>query len=1015
MPAPQETDVQDMPVQPPVDQPILNSPYYEPKEFWQYVGGKADKAPGRRIASYHWTTQKTGSAQQEMFASDQGADDLPLVNALREDLTKWRKSNYQNATPVTKELLRHWSDKDRKRRLFFCQLEAVETVIYLAEIVASNRRTQFKARVTHEEYQKLIGGQKPVLADQLAEDAEFYPSLADQPADASLAPLIRYGCKMATGSGKTVVMAMIITWAFCNRGRQPADPRFPQKVLVMAPNLTVRERLSVLRPDNPTGNYYDEFDMVPSTLRPLMNQGKVVVLNWHKLAKESPHAEGGSTYQVVDKGEESPEAFAVRVLKDLSAQPGDQLMVLNDEAHHAYRPKIDDVKAADKKKEKSVEVEKVSTDDLNEATIWVDGLDRLNEALDLQMVVDLSATPFYLQGTGHIPGSPFAWLVSDFGLVDAIESGITKIPRLPVSDTTGQPDPQFFRLWDHIKDNVSPSEKVRGKPTPEAVWREANSAIKILASQWKERFDSHQKAKPGQEFIPPVIIVVCDNVNIAQYFFEQISGQVTHIEETTVKGKKKKTSHTSYNPSQLFEELRNSENQTVTLRIDSDLLNKAEAGDSGSKQNEAERLRSQIANVGERGTEGEQIRCVVSVQMLTEGWDANNVTQILGLRAFGSQLLCEQVVGRGLRRMSYDFDPETEMLSEEYVDVYGIPFSVIPYKGRQTDAPAPEDKPKQHVQALPIRQMMRIEFPYVDGYTMEFKEPKIHCRFDDIDPLTINIREAPTEVFVMPQVGIRDGSITSIDFETQKQDKQAYYDEWHLQKIQFMMAQYIANILTDQYEEFQAYSRHVLFPQIVNIVEEFCESKVDYHGEDKRELAIERYFRLAVEKLLGAIRPGAVDNEAAPKILPRINRFTPKGSSDEVNFFTTRPCAPTTKSHVDQVVLDAETCEKCATYHLEASDAVDYYLRVDKSGFRIPYELLGVAHLYHPDFIVKLANGVNLVLEIKGFEREEDKAKHEAARRWCEAVSNWGKMGKWQFHVSKEPNQIQANLNTLNK
>ena len=190
MPATDETEVQDIPVQPPVDQPILNSPYYEPKEFWQYVGGKAHKAPGRRIASYHWTTQRTGSAQAEMFSSDQGADDLPLVNALREDLKKWRQSNYQNATPVTKELLRHWSDKGRKRRLFFCQIEAVETVIYLAEIVASNRRTQFKAKVTHEEYQKLTRGIRPDIAEQTVNE-DFFPTLADQPAVASLAPLIR--------------------------------------------------------------------------------------------------------------------------------------------------------------------------------------------------------------------------------------------------------------------------------------------------------------------------------------------------------------------------------------------------------------------------------------------------------------------------------------------------------------------------------------------------------------------------------------------------------------------------------------------------------------------------------------------------------------------------------------------------------------------------------------------------------------------------------------------------------
>ena len=146
---------------------------------------------------------------------------------------------------------------------------------------------------------------------------------------------------MATGSGKTVVMAMLIAWAFCNRGKVPSDERFPRAALIVCPNLTIKERLQVLRPES-SENYYNEFELIPTKLRPLLNSGKVLVTNWHQFAPESPHSEGGSTYAVVDKGEETPDAFAKRVLGELYERA--PIMVLNDEGHHAYRPAATDEK-----------------------------------------------------------------------------------------------------------------------------------------------------------------------------------------------------------------------------------------------------------------------------------------------------------------------------------------------------------------------------------------------------------------------------------------------------------------------------------------------------------------------------------------------------------------------------------------------------------------------------------------------------------------------------------------------
>ena len=163
-----------------------------------------------------------------------------------------------------------------------------------------------------------------------------------------------------------------------------------------------------------------------------------------------------------------------------------------------------------------------------DATVWVAGLDTINAACGVRFCVDLSATPFYIHGSGHTEGTPFPWLVSDFGLVDAIESGITKIPRLPVSDTTGRPEPKYFRLWRAVNDRLKPSEFLPGrakKPKPEVVYREAQDALKTLASQWKERYEYIQEASDAKDKTPPVMIIVCDNTDIAEMFFRKISGE----------------------------------------------------------------------------------------------------------------------------------------------------------------------------------------------------------------------------------------------------------------------------------------------------------------------------------------------------------------------------------------------------------------------------------------------------------------------------------------------------------
>ena len=718
----------------------------------------------------------------------------------------------------------------------------METVIYLAEIRMGGKRTQFTPRFADADLAKLV----------------------DAPPDEGLSALTRLGCKMATGSGKTVVMAMLIAWAFCNRGQFPSDERFPSAVLAVCPNLTIRERLQVLRPDNPA-NYYEQFDLVPSQLRRFLHGGRVLITNWHQFAPESEHSEGGRSYAVVNKGPESADAFARRILGDLYGRG--PVMVLNDEGHHAYRP----LGADAPQKGMSAAERREARSQNEEATVWVQGLDKINRSAGIRFCVDLSATPFYIKGSGHPEGSPFPWLVSDFSLVDAIESGIVKIPRLPVDDTTGRPEPRYFRLWKSIVDELQPGDRLpgrAGRPKPEVIYEKAESALQTLAGQYEQRFEQIRDSSEGQDKTPPVMIIVCDNTDIAEVFYEKISGETKRevVDEdggAKRKGRRRKNIVTDYREGAVFPDLfSNEEDARRTLRIDSKLLADAESGKAaGSAKQAADDLRRIVDTVGKPGEPGERLRCVVSVQMLNEGWDANNVTHILGLRAFESQLLCEQVVGRGLRRMDYTPDPETGRLREEYVDVYGIPFSVIPYKGRPTKAKAPEDKPQNHVHAMPERERLEIRFPVVEGYTFALKKNLIKADVADMESLHVEPSHEPTAVFVKPRVGYELGEPTLFgpgDFENQ--DREAFYATTHIQQIKFHIAHRVVDGLLGlgdgpNVRKDIVASRHQLFPQVYRYVDEYVQTRVRFEGVNPCELGLERYIKLVYERLLIAIQP----------------------------------------------------------------------------------------------------------------------------------------------------------------
>ena len=1009
-----------IPIQP-VENPILCSPYKEPDQHWLYDTntGIPSKMTGRRPASYWFKSERTGSSQMSLLAEEE-RDDLPLVNALREDVRRWRASGWESASETTKKLLRHWWREDRFRRLFFCQVESVETIIYLREILAQGKKLRWTPKLSLVEFGILAEGRNPRPAEWVTHIAQ-HPKLADIPNEPGLNPISRYACKMATGSGKTVVMTMLIAWAFCNRGTKPGDPRFPRRALVVCPNLTIKERLQVLRPGDPD-NYYDRFDIVPSSLRPELAKGKVLVTNWHWLAPESETQNvGGVT--IIRRGPESPEAFAKNRLGDL--WDDEPLMVMNDEGHHAYRPAP---------VSESVKLTAEEKAEREEATVWVTGLDKINAACGIAFCIDMSATPFYIQGSGYPEGSPFPWIVSDFSLVDAIESGITKIPRLPAMDNTGRPDPKYFKLWEHITKNLKAGEKLNGgKPKPEVVYRKAEDALLTLASEWKEKFDLIQNAYPGQDRTPPVMIVVCDNTDIAEHFYRMISGEELiavdlpdeedEEEEETPKRKKKKAKPQKQYGQGLkgFPELWNRKGAEVTLRIDSNLLAAAESEDpKATRKDAAEELRKIVSTVGRAGEAGEHIRCVVSVNMLNEGWDSNTVTHILGLRAFLSQLLCEQVVGRGLRRMDYTPDPVTGLLTEEYVDIFGVPFSLIPFKGRKPGGGNPsEDRPKHEVIALPNRKTFEIRFPIVEGYVVSLKRNFIECDVCKVERTELNPWNTPTAAFVRPQVGYQvghPGDHGGFGFELL--DRQTYYNSVHPQMIEFEITREVVRELTEAAhpgkERLRRESRSVLFPQVLRIVQRYITERVVFNGLHRCEVGLQTYAQRIIGLLIAAIAPD--DQKGETPLLPRLNRYKPIGSSASVHFKTVKPVQVTEASHINFVACDTDTWEQAAMFQLEKlaqEGIVLSYVRNDRLEFNIPYEFYGNPQVYEPDFIVRLQNSLHLVLEIKGQSREENEAKHQAARRWVTAVNHWGRLGKWDFLVCRDPQRLGEGIKKI--
>jgi type III restriction enzyme len=790
---------------------------------------------------------------------------------------------------------------------FFCQMEAVETAIWLTE--APDHEKQ---------------------GIDIQSDGSLWQRLC---------------LKLATGTGKTVVMAMLIAWQTLNKIASPRDNRFSKNILIIAPGLTVRDRLQVLLPQS-GDNFYQEFNIVDSVMWQELLQARIIVTNWHILA---PYNENYGP-KVIKKGPESPEAFFRRVLPDFGN--AENILLINDEAHHCHRASPDE-----------------DDETVEEATIWISGIDRIHEARGVLKCFDLTATPFKPTGKNNQGEMLFSWIVSDFSLNDAIESGLVKTPKVAVRDDSMVGSDLKSKLF-HIYPDVKEDLNRRAEPN-EGLPDLVINAVNILGGDWLKIRGDWINQNPPRE-TPPVLIMICNRTETAARLEYSIKNGYFSVEELSDSGR--------------------------MLRIDQDALDKIESGELNiAKKEMIIGQREMFNTVGKKGRSGADIQCVIGVNMLSEGWDARTVTHILGLRAFSSQLLCEQVIGRGLRRISYDINEETGLYDPEYVTVFGVPFTFLPVE--QKSGTPREEKPKTKIQPLPGRMDKEIIWPHVlrVDYKLNYF---IEMDWSKISPLTLSAEDTPTAVEVAPVIDGKPKFDQLSEIDLEKLAEQHRLQKFLLQGAVRMHEQFGKNWPGDS-------GSHI--NQAFKILEEFINSdKLDikmplFYGTEKlRNILIALNMNKIINHVGNAIRSTSL--EAPALILDPVRPV--RSTATSMIWYTTKPTQPIQKSQISHIVTDSGWEKVGFEFERDRIQGIEAWVKNDHLGFEIYYLWQGQTKTYFPDFIIRFTGNRYLILEIKGQIKEQDKAKWQAATEWVSAVNADGNFGTWEFKVLDDPKNL---------
>ena len=926
---------------------IINSPFEAPAQHWeQAAAGKGlVLQQGRRPAGYELYDTRNNTRR---------VVPLNMVNQIRTRVDDWRAAGYIGVTSITRQLLEHWHARGewvpeetrwvggpRQNPFYFCQLEAIETLIWWVEGSA-----EFKQGIN-------VPG-----------DGGAWERLCN---------------KMATGSGKTALMGMIITWQTLNAISYPKDGRFSRAIFIVAPGLTVKSRLQTLNPGDEK-NVYDQFNLCPNeALRTRLNQAELLIENWHTLMPLK-----NQERSVVKKGKESDEAFTRRVLGKLAAYK--DLVVINDEAHHAYRQRAE-MKVSKK------DAEEFGID-LDEATRWIEGLDRIHKTRRIRRCFDLSATPFAPTGKTNTEAGLFEWVISDFGLNDAIEAGLVKTPRVVIRDdalaNAKSYRSKLYHLYreDEVKEDLNRKAEAH-EPLPDLVQK----AYALLAYDWHETAKAWQA---GGHVIPPVMLTVCNRTETAARVEHFFNGGDCLIQATHA--------------------------PTRTLRVDSRVLEKAERGETITKDKDyairlqeiievsglpadrveallelkqEEQLRELVDTVGKRGKAGQRLQNVTSVAMLSEGWDAANVTHIMGLRAFTSQLLCEQVIGRGLRRVAHDMD-KNGLFLPEYVNVFGVPLSIFQDVGEEGVAPPPP-KPSVRIEVEPNRNQYEIRWPNVLRIESVLKRELV-MDWTKVDVLTLDPMATPLTADVAPSLtSAQDlAMVSEIDLEKATED-------FRLQNLIFRAARKLYMQSASSFGGDKQY----LAVQLIRLVEQFLASdKLDipsrWHQDEKRRRLL---FALNMDTVVAHVHR-FVTEQNVERLAAVFDESRPIGSTAQMRpWLTTKPCQPTRHSQISHAVYDS-VWEKAVVDLCEKQKFVAAWAKNDHLDFTVRYLWKGSTRNFVPDYLIRFTNGKTLVLEVKGQDSEQNKAKRAAMQTWVKTINEQGGFGQWCFDVVFDPAKI---------
>ncbi|MDR7420372.1 MAG: DEAD/DEAH box helicase family protein [Armatimonadota bacterium] len=904
-----------------VDRVVICDAFREPNKHYELLrGGRSRLVQGRRPSMRLLASAKdvkggiAGLVGKETGLFDDlsaaAAERNEFVNQLRDEVRAWREAGWAGTAVVTRRLLEWWFERDEERRavgkrFFFCQQEAVETVIYLYEV-----KNRYKMPGTND--------------------------------------LLRYALKLATGTGKTVVMALLITWATLHK-RKVSGSSLSANFLVLVPNLTVRDRVSgVPRGDglDPAGehNLYDAFEMVPPEYREEFHPN-LLVRNWQGIPLEAKREDWiGEGDLSLEEGRFIPQAVLRAMQRRARQDPNApirrllggwrDLVVINDEAHHVY---------GEKRGRKADEPEYIK---------WSKILERIGKAARVSLVIDLSATPWYGSGSPKPEGTLFEWLVSDFSVYDAFESGLVKVVRLPDPDEQGR---MYLDLWDLVKEARTKEEYLRA----------CKGAIASIYASWKKDYDEWASTLEFARGPAPVLLCVTSDATRAGWLFEHLTRE--------------------------YELLRNPDDEDrsrwVTIQVDSKVFD-------ADKGNEAV-LREMVNTVGVKGKPGEHVRCIVSVNMLSEGWDVKSVTHILGLRAFGSPLLTEQIIGRGLRRTNYDVlnQPLEERPegSEETVDAFGIPFVGFPVEKRKRPKTGEWGQKPVWIEPDPKKAKYRVQVPNVRSWAVRVTESLGDLiRVEGLPEMKIDPKQTPPEFSMKPPVGGGQERTMTLD---------GFRAEWPTLRSVFRIAEELHRRTNPGAAA--DFGMGPTFEELLEISQRYVDLRVstmDLDGQrsDPRDIGIPYWRGRALDVLENAIRAAGVPGLGAVPILGNPEWLD---SANLRRFQWTGIVADGKRCHTNKVPCHTDLEKRFADFLDDTTDVVRYF-KNERLGFSITYYENNRPRQYYPDFIIAARDQdgreVMWLAETKGEVRPNTALKSEAARLWCEKMSAT-RYGQWRY------------------